>query len=141
MDINLKSAADGLDASDARLVEALKEGLSHGRFEVGVDAPAEEPPAQVPPAGEFTEVPTKAKVPSDLASSAQSATGRSAQDSSHDEDRAAQHEMAFLQALNAFRAAKKSQDPEAMRAAERRLQEVTRAELEEFEAARTQQEV
>lgn len=48
-------------------------------------------------------------------------------------DEEATYSVGFLAAMNAFREAKESGDAEAMAAAQRRLQEVTRADLMEFE--------
>lgn len=97
---------DGLDASDRRLVEALREGIAHGQYEVGMQ-------------NENSDEVEESQDSSSLESSV--ATPAATPD--------APGEVDFMAALNAFRVAKKGGDPEAIAAAERHLQEVTRAEL------------
>lgn len=107
------ASQNGMDESDRRLVEALKAGLAEGRFEVGTGAS----PTGAPAAGQ----------------AAGTDDGASAAGAAADSDLAG--EADFLRALNAYRSARQSGDREAMLAAERHLQEVTRAELMEFEAS------
>jgi hypothetical protein len=101
------AAEAGMDESDRRLVEALRAGLAEGRYEVGTgdDQPAASVGATAAP------------------------------EPAAEADDGLAGEADFLQALNAYRSARQSGDREAMRAAERHLQEVTRAELMEFEAS------
>lgn len=97
---------DGFDESDRRLVEALREGIAQGQYEVGMQ---DEKSAEM---GERCASPS---------------TGTSGASSPAVPD--SPGEVDFMAALNAFRAAKKGGDPKAIAAAERHLQEVTRAEL------------
>ena len=109
-----------MDESDRRLVEALKAGLAEGRYEVGTGS--EEAAASAGPASSSPAV-----------ASGEASRAEEPEPGEKDDDLAG--EATFLNALNAYRRAKKSGDREATLAAERHLQEVTRAELQEFEAA------
>jgi hypothetical protein len=109
------AAEAGMDESDRRLVEALRAGLAEGRYEVGTGDDQPAAPASGQPAA--------------------SAGATAAPEPAAEADDGLAGEADFLQALNAYRSARQSGDREAMRAAERHLQEVTRAELMEFEAS------
>ena len=106
---------DGLDESDARLVEALKAGIREGRYEVGTSA-----------AG-------AAEAPRQEAHSVfgGSICGTEAQDQHEGDD--------FLARLNAYRTARATGDREQIAAAERALRNFTRDELADYECSNASQ--
>lgn len=105
-----------LDESDRRLAEALKQGIANGKYEVSIQTERTDD-------SEATSSGTVAAYGSRsvAAEGVQGSKGSEAED---------EMDTPFMQALNAYRAAKKGGDTEAIRAAERHLQEVTRAELQ-----------
>lgn len=101
---------EGLDQSDARLVEALKQGIKEGRFEVGTGSDAEEQPEEQPHAVFGGSV---------VGGGTQVAPADGGDD--------------FFVRLNAYRAAKATGDRELIAQAERALHDYTRNELRDYE--------
>lgn len=100
-----------LDESDRRLAEALQKGIANGQYEVSIQT--ERTTDSGPVSGETT--------------AAYGSRNSSAEEADEPDD---EMNSPFMKALNAYRAAKRGGDAEAIRAAERHLQEVTRAELQ-----------
>ncbi len=105
-----------MDKSDELLVEALKESMAHGRYEVGT------PEAQA--AAEATDA-EKTIRPQAFRAAGDSGTGM---------DMEAELAGDFFAALNAYRAIRDSGTKEEIAAAERHLQEVTREDLRRRES-------
>lgn len=105
-----------LDESDRRLVEALKKGIARGTYEVGVDGEQQGGEVRSPDDGaQGQDVPGRA---------GQACQARQADDPMGGD---------FMAALNAYRAAKRTGDADAIARAEKHLHDVTRAELQATE--------
>lgn len=101
-----------LDESDRRLVEALKKGIAHGTYEVGVDGGRRGDEDPAPDDG-----------------------GQQGKNDQTDQAEQADDPMGgdFMAALNAYRAAKRTGDADAIARAEKNLHDVTKAELQATE--------